>query len=161
MIFAGQTLTVSGQATVPAKTVAAQPATAKVSTNADTSDSKDAAAVTLVAKSLLGTPYVWGGNTPAGFDCSGFIYYVFNKAGFSIGRYSAQGYADRSYDVTNPVPGDLVFFKDTYTTGISHVGIYLGNNQFIQAADEIHGVIISSLTNSYYQKHFDSFGRFY
>jgi LysM repeat protein len=154
-IYAGQTLTVSGQASVTS-----QPAT-NVSTSADTSNSSVAAMVTLVAKGLIGTPYAWGGNTTAGFDCSGFIYYVYNQAGLSLARYSAQGYADRSYEVDNPQPGDLVFFKNTYKAGISHVGIYLGNNQFIQAADEQHGVIISSLTNSYYQQHFDSFARFY
>jgi peptidoglycan endopeptidase LytE len=154
-IYVGQTLKVSGQPATYSAPVQ------KVSTSADTSHSADAAQVTLIAKGLIGSPYVWGGNTTAGFDCSGFIYYVYNKAGLSIGRYSAQGYADRSYEVVNPVPGDLVFFSNTYTAGISHVGIYLGGDSFIQAADEIHGVIISSLSNPYYHKHFDHFARFY
>lgn len=155
-IYVGQTLKVTGQ-----PTAAAAPVGQKVSTSADTSKSADAAQVTLIAKSLVGSPYIWGGNTTAGFDCSGFIYYVYNKAGQSIARYSAQGYADRSYEVSNPVPGDLVFFSNTYTSGISHVGIYLGGDQFVQAADEIHGVIISSLSNVYYKQHFDHFARFY
>jgi LysM repeat protein len=157
VIYVGQTLAVSGQ---PASSSTPLNVT-KVSTSADTSNSQIAAQVTLIAKSLVGSKYVWGGNTTAGFDCSGFIYYVFNKAGLSIARYSADGYANRSYEVTNPVPGDLVFFSNTYTTGISHVGIYLGGDSFVQAADEIHGVIISSLSNSYYKKHFDHFARFY
>jgi peptidoglycan endopeptidase LytE len=155
-IYVGQTLKVAGQP--PAATAAP---VQKVSTSADTSHSADAAQVTLIAKGLVGSPYVWGGNTTAGFDCSGFIYYVYNKAGLSIARYSAQGYADRSYEVSNPVPGDLVFFSNTYTSGISHVGIYLGGDSFVQAADEIHGVIISSLSNVYYKQHFDHFARFY
>jgi peptidoglycan endopeptidase LytE len=160
-IYVGQTLTVAGQAKVTPAALPIVPASSKVSTSADTSNTSVAAEVTLIAKSLVGSRYIWGGNTTAGFDCSGFIYYVYNKAGLSIGRYSAQGYADRSYEVSNPVPGDLVFFKDTYQPGISHVGIYLGGGQFIQAADEIHGVIISSLSNVYYKQHFDHFARFY
>jgi peptidoglycan endopeptidase LytE len=156
-IYVGQTLRVSGQ---PPAASAPQQVT-KVPTSADTSNSQVAAQVTLIAKSLVGSPYVWGGNTTAGFDCSGFIYYVYNKAGLSLGRYTAQGYADRSYEVDNPVPGDLVFFSNTYMAGISHVGIYLGGDSFVQAADEIHGVIISSLSNTYYKQHFDHFARFY
>jgi LysM repeat protein len=157
-IYVGQTLKVTGQ---PAAAAAPVQNVQKVSTSADTSNSADAAQVTLIAKSLVGTPYVWGGNTTAGFDCSGLIYYVYNKAGLSLARYSADGYANRSYEVDKPVPGDLVFFSNTYTTGISHVGIYLGGDSFVQAADEKHGVIISSLSNTYYKQHFDHFARFY
>ncbi|MCT2134626.1 LysM peptidoglycan-binding domain-containing protein [Oceanobacillus kimchii] len=111
------------------------------------------------AKSLNGTPYVWGGSTPSGFDCSGFIYHVYNKAGKGISRTSSQGYFDRSYYVNSPQKGDLVFFKNTYKSGISHLGIYIGNNQFIHAGSS--GVQITSLDNSYWSKHFDSFKRFY
>ncbi|BAC14858.1 peptidoglycan hydrolase (DL-endopeptidase II family) (cell wall-binding protein) [Oceanobacillus iheyensis HTE831] len=111
------------------------------------------------AKSLNGTPYVWGGSTPSGFDCSGFIYHVYNKAGKDISRTSSQGYFDRSYYVNSPQKGDLVFFKNTYKSGISHLGIYIGNNQFIHAGSS--GVQITSLDNSYWSKHFDSFKRFY
>ncbi|WML55712.1 LysM peptidoglycan-binding domain-containing protein [Neobacillus sp. PS3-12] len=154
-IYVGQTLKVTGQPAAAAAPIQ------KVSTSADTSNSADAAQVTLIAKSLVGSSYVWGGNTTAGFDCSGLIYYVYNKAGLSLARYSADGYANRSYEVDKPVPGDLVFFSNTYTTGISHVGIYLGGDSFVQAADEKHGVIISSLSNTYYKQHFDHFARFY
>jgi peptidoglycan DL-endopeptidase LytE len=111
------------------------------------------------AKAQLGKPYVWGGSTTAGFDCSGFIYYAYNKAGLKIGRTSSGGYYNRSYYINNPKPGDLVFFENTYKKGISHLGIYLGNNEFIHAGD--NGVEITSLNNSYWKSKFDGFKRFY
>jgi peptidoglycan endopeptidase LytE len=117
-------------------------------------------AVVAEAKKYIGVPYVFGGSSPSvGFDCSGFVYYVFNKVGKSIPRTSAEGYYSRSYYVSNPQPGDLVFFDNTYKQGVSHMGIYIGNNQFIHAGGD--QVQISSLSNSYYQSHFDSFKRFY
>ncbi|SDK13816.1 LysM peptidoglycan-binding domain-containing protein [Sediminibacillus albus] len=111
------------------------------------------------AKSFVGLGYVWGGSSPSGFDCSGFIYYLYNKAGKSIGRYSSDGYYNRSYYVNKPQLGDLVFFEGTYRAGISHLGIYIGNNQFIHA--ESNGVKITSLDNSYWKSHFDGFKRLY
>ena len=143
MIYAGQKLK------VPSQTV----------TSPAPSESSLAAQMVSIANSLKGVPYVWGGSSASGFDCSGFIYYVANKAGKSIGRYSAEGYHARSYYVDQPQPGDLVFFENTYKQGISHMGIYLGNNQFIHASDD--GVMVSSLQNSYYQSHFEGFKRFY
>ncbi|MDL4838932.1 C40 family peptidase [Aquibacillus rhizosphaerae] len=112
------------------------------------------------ATKLLGTPYLFGGSSiDTGFDCSGFVHYVFNKAGKSIGRYSSDGYYNRSFYVTNPEVGDLVFFENTYRKGISHLGIFIGNNSFIHAANG--GVQITSLDNSYWKKHFEGFKRFY
>ncbi|MGM0753034.1 MAG: LysM peptidoglycan-binding domain-containing protein [Bacillota bacterium] len=112
------------------------------------------------AKSHMGTPYVWGGSSAGGFDCSGFIYYVFKQAGAdSVKRLSSEGYYSRSYYVNNPQPGDLVFFENTYKKGISHLGIYVGNNQFIHAGD--NGVEITSLDNSYWKSKFDGFKKFY
>ncbi len=111
------------------------------------------------AKLLLGTHYVWGGTTPAGFDCSGFIYYVHKQAGQTLKRYSSEGYYSRSYYVDSPKPGDLVFFENTYKKGISHLGIYLGDNLFIHAGD--NGVEITSLSDAYWSSKFDGFKRLY
>ncbi|MBM7577831.1 LysM peptidoglycan-binding domain-containing protein [Jeotgalibacillus terrae] len=111
------------------------------------------------AQSHLGTPYAWGGTAPGGFDCSGFIYYVHKQAGFDISRTNSEGQHARSFEVSNPQPGDLVFFENTYKQGISHVGIYIGGNQFIHAGD--NGVTISSLDGGYWQSKFESFKRFY
>lgn len=142
MIFAGQQLKVTGQVT-------SAPPTAF-----------DESQFVPIAKSLIGTPYVWGGSSLSGVDCSGLIYIVANKAGLSIGRYSAAGFYSRSYYVSTPKPGDLVFFENTYKSGISHVGIYIGDNQFIHA-DEKYGVKISNLSSTYYTQHLDGFKRFY
>src|SRR5699024_10438153 len=92
------------------------------------------------AKDQLGTDYLWGGSTTSGFDCSGFIYYAYKNAGMDIKRYSSDGYYNRSYYVNTPKLGDLVFFEGTYKTGISHVGIYIGNDEFIHASSK--GVVI-------------------
>lgn len=114
-----------------------------------------------IAKSALGTKYTWAGTTlSGGFDCSGFIYWAFNEAGYKIGRNSSEGYYNRSYITNNPQVGDLVFFENTYKQGISHMGIYIGNNQFIHAASST-GVTITNLNNSYWKKHFHSFKSFY
>ncbi|WP_312096455.1 LysM peptidoglycan-binding domain-containing protein [Niallia sp.] len=118
-----------------------------------------ASKVVSTSKNLIGLPYVWGGSTTAGFDCSGFVYYVLNHSGKSIARYSAEGYYDRSYYVDVPSIGDIVYFKNTYKQGISHLGIYVGNNEFIHA--DSSGVRVTSLDNSYYKEHFDSFKRLY
>jgi peptidoglycan DL-endopeptidase LytE len=115
--------------------------------------------VVQTAKSFQGVPYVWGGSTPSGFDCSGFIHYVYNKGGKSMSRTSSTGYYNRSYHINNPKVGDLVFFSGTYRPGISHLGVYLGNGNFIHAGS--NGVEISNLSNSYWKSHFDSFKRFY
>ena len=112
-----------------------------------------------ISKNLIGTKYVWGGTTPKGFDCSGFIHYVFNKAGHTMPRYNAEGYYNRSYYVDSPKPGDIIFFSGTYKKGISHLGVYLGNNQFIHADNS--GVRITSTNNSYYKKHFECYKRLY
>lgn len=154
MIYAGQKLLVRKDAavSVPADPVKST-APAKPPVQNEESD------VLTISQDLLGIPYVWGGSTPEGFDCSGFIYYAFNKAGMKVGRYSSEGYYNRAYYINDPQPGDLVFFENTYKPGISHMGIYLGNNEFIHASDS--GVIISNLDNPYYKKHFDGFKRFY
>jgi len=150
LIRIGQVLKVNAKAQTEAKPVE------KVETPKVT---EDASAVIKVAKSVIGTKYVWGGTTLSGFDCSGFIYYVFNQAGKKIARYGTDGYYDRSYYVNKPEPGDLVFFENTYRSGISHMGIYLGNDEFIHASDR--GVEIASLNTPYNKSKFNGFKRFY
>src|SRR5699024_1390157 len=114
------------------------------------------------ANSVMGTKYVWGGTTKSGFDCSGFIYWAYNDAGKEMPRTSTDGYYDRSYHISKSEleVGDLVFFSGTYRPGISHMGIYAGNNEFTHAGSST-GVTTTSLDNPYWSKHFDSFKRFY
>ncbi|USK59543.1 C40 family peptidase [Peribacillus asahii] len=103
------------------------------------------------AKKVLGTPYSWAGSTPAGFDCSGFVYYAFKQAGYSISRHSSSTYYALGKKVSSPQRGDLVFFATgSNRSVINHLGIYLGDNQFIHASSS-KGVMISSVNSSYYK----------
>ncbi|MCZ6939858.1 N-acetylmuramoyl-L-alanine amidase [Bacillus mycoides] len=106
------------------------------------------------AQQYLGMPYVWGSASPSngGFDCSGFISYV-----FGVGRQDVAGYWNSVSKVSSPQPGDLVFFQGTYKAGPSHIGIYVGNDQMIHAGDK--GIAYASLSSSYNQKHFLGYGR--
>ena len=98
------------------------------------------------AKSLIGVPYLWGGTTPAGFDCSGYTQYVFAKSGITLPRVSRDQYdVGTSVDFNSLLPGDLVFFSFLSTGEVSHVGIYLGNGQFISATTS-KGVTTYSFT---------------
>lgn len=114
--------------------------------------------IAAIAPNFVGTPYVFGGKTPAGFDCSGFIHYVHQFAGLDILRMSSEDYFKLSSKVNVPEVGDLVFFKDTYKEGISHMGIYMGENTFVHAGSK--GVEITKLDNPYWQLHFVAFKRF-
>lgn len=99
------------------------------------------------AKKYIGTPYLWGGNTPAGFDCSGYTRYVFERVGIAIPRTTATQWSGLK-SVASPNPGDMVFFE-TYAPGPSHVGIYLGDNKFIHASSS--GVMISDMATTYWK----------
>ncbi len=105
-----------------------------------------------IAKELTGTPYSWAGSSPSGFDCSGFIYYVLKKAGHQVSRVSSATYFDMGKSVKTPQPGDLIFFDTTTNSKavISHMGIYLGNNEFIHASSS-QGVTVTSINNSYFK----------
>ena len=99
------------------------------------------AAIYKEAKKYVGTPYVWGGSTPeTGFDCSGYVCWVYNQNGYDVGRTTANGLWNKSQHISEAEakPGDLVFFEGTYDTpGKSHVGIYLGNGMMVSAGDPI------------------------
>ena len=106
------------------------------------------------AKKYLGVPYLWGGTSPTGFDCSGFTQYVLSRCGISIPRTTTEQYNVGSYIHKNMLqPGDLVFLQNTYRAGISHVGIYIGNDQMIHASSS-KGVVISNLSGAYYTEHY-------
>lgn len=113
------------------------------------------------ADRYLGVPYVWGGYSPSGFDCSGFVSYCLINSGVrNTGRLTAQGL----YNICTPVPesdvqpGDLIFFTGTYNAGepVTHIGIYVGNGQMIHCG---HPVQYTSIYSPYWQSHFYGFGR--
>lgn len=108
--------------------------------------------IAAVAMQYVGYPYVWGGTTPAGFDCSGFTFHVVNQVtGGGFPRLMDGQVASGNYVDPNDLrPGDLVFQQNTYQWGLSHVGIYIGDGQFVSAANESTGVTISSLWDSYW-----------
>ena len=107
------------------------------------------------AMKYLGYRYVFGGTSPAGFDCSGFVYYIHNHSGAPVGRGMWQQYNGGGHIPMSALqPGDTVFFANTYMPGLSHDGIYIGNGQFIHASDERTGVTISSIYSGYWQSHY-------
>ena len=122
-----------------------------------TSSSVGAAAASLAA-SLVGKPYVYGASGPNGFDCSGLMYYIYKQLGYSIARGSSSQYYQSGYFVSTDAlqPGDLVFFFDPRydssggTLPTTHVGMYVGNNQFIHAATTSYRVQYDTLFGGYY-----------
>jgi cell wall-associated NlpC family hydrolase len=108
-----------------------------------------------LALRYLGSPYRWGGASPAGFDCSGFVTFVYRTLGLDLPRdLSGQLAAGRPVSPNELEPGDIVFFRDTYTPGLSHAGIYLGSGEFVHAADESSGVVISRMWDRYWGTRF-------
>ena len=118
------------------------------------------AAIYKEAQKYVGTPYVWGGSSPeTGFDCSGYVCWVYNQNGYDVGRTTANGLWNKSQHISEAEakPGDLVFFKGTYDTpGMSHTGIYLGNGMMVSAGDPIK---YANIHSSYWEKHLAGFGR--
>ena len=118
------------------------------------------AAIYEEAKKYVGTPYVWGGSSPeTGFDCSGYVCWVYNQNGYDVGRTTANGLWNKCQHISEAEakPGDLVFFKGTYDTpGMSHCGIYLGNGMMVSAGDPIK---YANIHSSYWQQYLAGFGR--
>lgn len=144
LIYIGQILEIPSDETSPAGRYDSPPASRGASTDPSTLGTRIAA----IARQYEGSPYRWGGTSPKGFDCSGFTLYVFQRVGISL-PHSASDQASMGthVDKGDLKPGDLVFFH-TYGNGISHVGIYLGNGNFISATNE--GVAIDSVNDPYY-----------
>lgn len=112
---------------------------------------------TIVANAMkyVGYRYVFGGTSPSGFDCSGFVYYIHNHSGAAVGRGMWQQYNGGTHvPISALQPGDTVFFANTYMPGLSHDGIYIGGGQFVHASDERTGVTVSSLYSGYWQGHY-------
>ena len=165
IIYPNQVLKLKKTAVTKAKPKAKKVTTKKKTTKTKAVSKSTTSPVTGVinsAQSVIGTKYKWGGTTRSGFDCSGFIHWAYNNAGKTMARATTTGYFNRSYKISKSQlkEGDLVFFAGTYRSGISHMGIYAGNNKFIHASSS-KGVTVTSLNNSYWSKHFHSFKRFY
>ncbi|MCL6452802.1 MAG: C40 family peptidase [Alicyclobacillus sp.] len=157
----------TASSTTSATTAVTIPSTAATATavTAVSSTSAKAAAIIATAKSLLGVPYLWGGNTPAGFDCSGFVQYVFAKNGITLPRESHdQATVGTPVAESDLQPGDLLFFSNTdadaslYANHVTHVGIYIGNGAMIESSSSHNGegvVIIQNVfANPYYVSHY-------
>ncbi len=118
-------------------------------------------AIVNCAKQYLGVPYVWGGASPSGFDCSGLVYYVLNSVGISVPRSLREQQSLGVYVAKSDLqPGDIVYFQNTYASGISHVGIYAGNGKFIHAPHSGAVVSYADLNSTYYVQHYYGARRF-
>lgn len=148
----GQVLSVSGQVEPTEEQRIALEAAKKAE-----EEKKRAQNILDFAYQYMGVPYVFGGTTPSGFDCSGYVSYVFKKVGILSEHHNAAGLYAISEKVETPKVGDLVFFSGTYKAGISHVGIYIGNDQMINASGK--KVQITTIHDAYWRKHFTGYGR--
>ncbi len=121
----------------------------------DDGDIDTSSSIVRTARAYLGDRYVRGGSGPGGFDCSGLVAHVYRKHGVKLSRSSRGQFAEGVPVARDDLqPGDVVFFKNTYRSGISHVGIYVGGNKFIHASHPGGGVKITSLNNSYYARRY-------
>ena len=113
------------------------------------------ARIVSIGMQYVGYRYVWGGTTPSGFDCSGFLYYVYNKAGVRMPRdMASQLNSSPRVSSSDLQPGDLLFWSNTYKRGLSHAGIYIGNGKFVHAENERTGVVVSSMNTTYWASRF-------
>jgi cell wall-associated NlpC family hydrolase len=116
-------------------------------------DAGTGAAIVAEALAYEGVPYLWAGTTPDGFDCSGFTWYILNQVlANSFPRPMEEQIISGTYvEPEDLLPGDLVFFQNTYQWGLSHVGFYLGDGLFVNAGSEHNGVGVSRLSDPYWQ----------
>ncbi|MCY7836940.1 LysM peptidoglycan-binding domain-containing protein [Bacillus haynesii] len=160
LIRIGQVLKVKGTKSVKAASTtkpSASSGTSKTSkAPAQTSSALNTSKLVSDAKALIGTPYKWGGTSTSGFDCSGFVWYILNKQ-TNVARTNTVGNWNSMKSVSSPAVGDFVFFT-TYQPGPSHMGVYIGNNQFVHAGSD--GVTISDMTNSYWKPRYLGAKRF-
>lgn len=111
-----------------------------------------------LARTLIGTPYSYGGADPNGFDCSGLVYYAYSRNGIDVPRTSLDQFkVSRKIALEHANEGDLVFFQDQ--AKLSHVGIYLGDGMFVHAPASGRAVTVASLAAPYYQEHLIAVGR--
>jgi cell wall-associated NlpC family hydrolase len=135
-------------------TTTARTGTARGATQPPVARSTSGGVVSMAMK-YVGYAYRYGGTSPSGFDCSGFVYYVFNKAGIGLGRAMSSQIASGPHISSSQLqPGDLVYFANTYRKGISHIAIYAGNGKIVHAADYGIGVTVSDLWSPYWVAHY-------
>lgn len=141
---------------IAAQSRAARPAH-DIATARATTGLRGAPSLIATALGYLGTPYVWGGAAPGGFDCSGFTYYVYARMGIRIPRTADVQFAAGRPVVGDPLPGDLVFFQ-TYDYGASHVGIYLGEGRFVNSIGA--SVHVATFGSTYFRERYIGARRF-
>lgn len=128
-----------------------------VSSGSDSTPSTAGEAIVNQAKKYQGVPYVYGGTSPSGFDCSGFVYYVYKQCGYSLTRTATAQNSDGYYVSRSDLqPGDIIIFYNSAKTAIGHSGIYIGNGQFIHASSGSGKVVITNLSANYYNTHYYS-----